>query len=291
MVETIGNPLSWGAKVIVGTGSTLSEAASTLGGSGQTEPRARQIAISDLRRAVSRGIEDFAALRTDVIFLAAIYPLLGILLSVVAFHGAMMPLLFPMAAGFALLGPVAAIGLYEMSRQREAGHDVGWGGAVSALRARALGPVLLLGIVLAAIFTLWMFTAHEIYMATLGPDLPVSLGAFLAAVLTTGAGWEMILVGCAVGFVFAAVVLVISIVSFPMLIDRRVGVPVAVITSIRVAQCNPGTVAAWGLLVAAALVVASIPAFLGLVIVMPVLGHATWHLYRAAVVHEPVAPA
>lgn len=291
MVETIGNPLSWGAKAIVGTGSTLSEAASTIGGSGQTKPRAQTISIPDLRRAVERGLEDFGALRTDVIFLAAIYPVLGILLSVVTFHGAMMPLLFPMAAGFALLGPVAAIGLYEMSRQREAGHDTSWGAALSALRARALGPVLVLGLVLAAVFTVWMFTAHEIFMATLGPDLPASVGAFLGAVLTTGPGWVMIVTGFAVGFVFAVVVLVMSLVSFPMLIDRRVGVPVAVITSIRVAQKNPRTVAAWGLFVAAALVVASIPAFLGLVIVMPVLGHATWHLYRAAVVHEPVVKA
>lgn len=291
MVETIGNPLSWGAKVLVGTGSTLTEAASTLGSDGRTEPRAQTITFAVLRRAVQRGIEDFGALRTDVIFLAAIYPVLGIVLSVVAFHGAMLPLLFPLAAGFALLGPVAAIGLYEMSRQREAGHDAGWGAALAALRARALGPVVVLGLVLAAIFTVWMFTAHEIYMATLGPDLPASVGAFLTGVLTTGPGWTMIITGFAVGFVFAAVVLVISLVSFPMLIDRRVGLPVAVITSIRVARKNPATVAAWGLFVAAALVVGSIPAFLGLVIVMPVLGHATWHLYRAAVVHEPARPA
>jgi uncharacterized membrane protein len=94
-----------------------------------------------------------------------------------------------------------------------------------------------------------------------------------------------------VGAVFAAAVLVFSLVSFPMLIDRRVGLPVAVITSIRVAVKNPVTVAIWGLFVAVALLLASIPAFLGLVVVMPVLGHATWHLYRAAVVHEPVAPA
>ena len=291
MVNTIGNPLSWGAKVLAGSGSTLSEAASSLGSDGQTEPRVQTITVPVLRRAVKRGLEDFGALRTDVIFLAAIYPIMGIFLSVVTFQGAMMPLLFPMASGFALLGPVAAIGLYEMSRQREAGRDTGWAAALSALRARALGPVLVLGLLLAAIFTVWMFTAHEIYMATLGPDLPASVGTFLGAVLTTGPGWTMIVTGFAVGFVFATVVLVISLVSFPMLIDRRVGVPVAVITSIRVAQKNPGTVAVWGLFVAVALLVASIPAFLGLVIVLPVLGHATWHLYRAAVVHEPVGPA
>jgi uncharacterized membrane protein len=291
MVETIGNPLSWGAKAIVGAGSSMSEAAATVGGSGQTRPRAQAITLADLRTALRRGVEDFSALRTDVIFLAAVYPIVGVLLSAIAFHSAMLPLLFPMAAGFALLGPVAAIGLYEMSRQREAGHEIGWGAALSALRARAMGPVLVLGLILMAIFTVWMFTAHEIYAATLGPDLPQSISAFAAAVLTTGPGWTMIIVGFGVGFVFAAGVLTISLVSFPMLIDRRVGVPVAVITSIRVVRKNPATVAAWGLFVAASLVVASIPAFLGLIFAMPILGHATWHLYRAAVVHEPIGPA
>lgn len=291
MVETIGNPLSWGAKAIFGASGAVSEAAANVGGSTRTRPRAQAIALSDLREALRRGLDDFSALRTDVIFLAAVYPIVGVLLSAIAFHSAMLPLLFPMAAGFALLGPVAAIGLYEMSRQREAGHETGWGAALAALRARALGPVLVLGLILMAIFTVWMFTAQKIYAATLGPDLPASVGAFAAEVLTTGAGWTMIIVGVAVGFGFAAAVLMISLVSFPMLIDRRVGVPVAVITSIRVVRKNPATVAAWGIFVAASLVVASIPAFLGLILAMPILGHATWHLYRAAVVHEPVGPA
>ena len=110
---------------------------------------------------------------------------------------------------------------------------------------------------------------------------------FLREVLTTGAGWTMILVGCGVGFLFAALVLATSVVSFPLLLDRDVGLPVAVITSMRVAAANPLPIAVWGLIVAGGLLLGSIPFFLGLIVVMPILGHATWHLYRRTVVAEP----
>jgi uncharacterized membrane protein len=111
----------------------------------------------------------------------------------------------------------------------------------------------------------------------------MSVGAFVSDVLTTRAGWTMIVVGCGVGFLFAALVLTISVVSFPLLLDRDVGVEAAVATSARVVRTNPVAMAAWGLIVAAGLVVGSLPLLLGLVIVMPVLGHATWHLYRRVV--------
>ena len=117
----------------------------------------------------------------------------------------------------------------------------------------------------------------------MGPEAPVSTTAFLRDALTTGAGWAMILIGMATGFVFAMVVLAISVVSFPLLLDRNVGLPVAVVTSVRVATRNPRAICAWGLIVAVSLALGSLPAFLGLIIVLPVLGHATWHLYRLAV--------
>jgi uncharacterized membrane protein len=122
----------------------------------------------------------------------------------------------------------------------------------------------------------------------MGPEHPATIGAFVRDVFTTAGGWSMILVGCGVGFLFAALVLATSVVSFPLLLDRDVGLPTAVITSMRVTAANPGPVAAWGLVVAGGLVLGSIPFFLGLIVVMPILGHATWHLYRRTVVSEPV---
>jgi uncharacterized membrane protein len=137
--------------------------------------------------------------------------------------------------------------------------------------------------VLLAVFLIWLAAADGIYAVTLGPEPPASFGTFLHDVFATGAGWAMIGTGVAVGFLFALFVLAISVVSFPLLLDRDVGLPTAVLTSLRAVAANPGPMAAWGLIVAVSLAVGSIPLFLGLAIVVPVLGHATWHLYRKVI--------
>ena len=283
MVKTIGNPLTWAADAVFGTGRTVGAVAEAMASEETAPPPTNRIGTADIREALRKGVEDFKSFRSDVMFLVAIYPIIGICLVVVASDLALLPLLFPLAAGFALLGPVAAIGLYEMSRRREMGEDVGWGAGLQALRAHIVGPVMALGVYLFAMFVLWIMAAIMIYSFTLGPEPPVSVGAFVFDTLTTGAGWMMIILGMGVGFIFAAIVLVISVISFPMLIDRRAGIPVAVATSVKVARENPMTIAKWGLIVAVMMALGSLPFFLGLIIVLPILGHATWYLYRAAV--------
>jgi uncharacterized membrane protein len=246
-------------------------------------PVVRRIGVADLRAAIAKGFDDFAANRSDVIFLCILYPMVGLVLGRLAFGYGMLSLLFPLAAGFTLVGPLAASGLNEMSRRRELGADVTWVDAFGVLRSPSLFAMAQLGALLIAIFALWLVVADSIYNVTLGPERPVSITAFVHDVLTTEAGWVMIGVGIGIGFLFALVVLAISVVSFPLLLDRNVTVDTALRTSLRAVAMNPATMALWGLIIAGSLVIGSIPFFLGLTIVMPVLGHATWHLYRRVV--------
>ena len=170
-----------------------------------------------------------------------------------------------------------------MSRRREQGGNVAWPDAFGVIGSRSFGAILVLGLLLVVIFLFWLIAAESIYEVTLGPEPPISLGSFLREVFTTDAGWAMIVIGVGVGFLFALVVLVVSVVSFPLLLDRDVALGTAVWTSVRAVMLNPTPIAAWGLIVAAGLVIGTIPLFLGLIFVVPVLGHATWHLYRKLV--------
>ncbi len=255
-----------------------------------TEPAApviRRIRPADLLAALRAGWDDFAAMPTHAVFLCAIYPLVGIGLAGLTLGFAIIPLLFPLAAGFALIGPLAAVGLYELSRRREAGVDSSAGHALDVLHSPSIGAIVALGVLLLIIFTVWIGAARAIYVDNFGYAAPASFAAFLHEVLTTRAGWSLILWGNGIGFLFAVVTLAISVVSFPLLLDRDVGASVALLTSLRVVAAHPVTMALWGLIVAALLVIGSLPFFVGLAIVVPVLGHATWHLYRRAV--EPDA--
>ena len=250
-------------------------------------PAIRHITPSDLWQSLARGVDDFSAMPSHALFLCAIYPLLGIVLIEMSLGGSTLPLAFPLAAGFALIGPLAAIGLYELSRRREAGLDSASSHALDVLHSPSLGAIIALGLLLMAIFLIWLAVAEAIYIANFGYTPPASIGQFIREVLQTPAGWRLVIEGTGIGFLFAVVVLTISAVSFPLLLDRDVGAAVALLTSIRVVLANPMTMALWGLIVAALLVIGSVPFFLGLTVVVPVLGHATWHLYRRAVEPDP----
>jgi uncharacterized membrane protein len=246
-------------------------------------PSVRKISIDDLRQSLNLGLKDFAAARTDVAFLCLIYPVIGVFLAVLTARGGLIPLLFPVASGFTLVGPFAALGLYEISRRREMTGSANWLAAFDVMRSPAIGSIGVLGAVLIGLFLLWLLVALGIYDATLGPLPPASAAAFVSALFTTPAGWAMIGLGLAVGAVFAIAVLAISVVSFPMLLDRPVNLRTAIRCSVYALLRNPGPLGLWGIIIAAGLFLGSLPCFLGLIVVLPVLGHSTWHLYRRLV--------
>jgi uncharacterized membrane protein len=247
-------------------------------------PVVRAIAPGDLKDVLAKGLQDFRAMPTHVIFLSLIYPIAGLAIARLTFGYDVVPLLYPLVAGFALIGPFAAIGLYEMSRRRELGLDTSWRHAFDIIHSPSLWAILALGLLLVAIFAVWLFVAHAIYVANFGEDeRPVALTEFVRRVLTTSEGRNLIVAGNAVGFLFALAAFALSVVSFPLLLDRNVGMAVAIVTSVKAILKSPVTMALWGLIVAAGLVIGSLPFFFGLAVVMPILGHSTWHLYRKAV--------
>ena len=281
--KTIGNPLSWAAHVLDAGTHHLGEGARETIGRDTAPIVLRKIGTDDLRAALRAGYEDFKAFRSDVIFLCVVYPLAGLILIRFAMNETLLPLLVPLITGFALLGPVAAVGLYEMSRRREAGGHPSWAAAFKVAEAPSAIAILTLGLAFLAIFVVWMLSAWIIYAVTLGPEPPVSAAAFVSDTLTTAPGWAMIVVGTGIGFVLAASVLVIGVISFPLLLDRHVGVRRAVRASVRLARENPRTVAIWGAIVVIGLGVGMATLLIGLIFALPILGHATWHLYRRAV--------
>ncbi len=250
-------------------------------------PIIRAIGLSDLYEALRLGWEDFKAVPSHAIILCVIYPVLGLVLARTVLGYSVLPLLFPLAAGFALIGPFAALGLYELSRRRERGEQPSAWDALDVLRSPSFGAMLGLGTLLLALFVTWVATAQAIYVAAFGYESAAGIPDFATRVLTTQQGWWLIVVGCGVGFLFAVVALCVSVVSFPLMLDRHAGAADAMVTSLRAVARNPVPMAAWGLIVAVLLVLGSLPFFLGLAIVLPLLGHATWHLYRKMIAPDP----
>lgn len=258
-------------------------ASSLFAGAPSTTVPVRAIKAADVHAALRAGMEDFIAMPTHAVFLVLIYPVIGILIGRFTMDGDLLPLAYPLTAGFALLGPFAAIGTYELSREREAGRVPTWHDAFEALRRPGAGSIAALALLQLGIFLAWITSAQALFTVLAGNTHPQSIGDLLGFALGTPAGLALIVLGNALGAAFAILAFTLSVVSLPLLIDRGGTAGTAVRTSIRAVRASPGPMALWGLIVAATLVIGCLPLLLGLTVVLPVLGHATWHLYRRVV--------
>lgn len=257
----------------------------------------RRITQHDLDWALAEGWRDFRAMRGDIVVIALLYPVIGFAAAAVTIDNRLLPVFFPLVAGVSILGPAAASGFYELARRREAGQDASWIHFLDPFRGPNRYSLEILTGCFVILFFLWLAAASTIAAVTVGYGPAVGVvgaAAFIHKVLYTPEGWTMMLLGNLVGFLFAVVALVLGLVSFPMVVDGAADPWTAVLTSIRAVRKNPTVTEYWGLRVAGLLALGCLPAFIGLAIVLPVLGYATWHLYTrvvertAGVSNEPI---
>jgi uncharacterized membrane protein len=244
----------------------------------------RTITDEDLRASLRKGYEDFGELRGDLVFAGLIYTLIGLAAVVMTTSMPLMPFFFPVVAGVGLLGPVAAVGFYELAKRREDGEqDLHWFNFLDVRKRPSVDDMGMVAGLLLLIFFGWILAAGVLYAALFDWATPNSIPQFLQMVFLTPRGWALIIGGAAVGAIFGWVVLALSVASMPMLVDRNVSAAQAVSASWRAAHANKGEMIRWGLMVLGLLVLGSIPLFVGLAFVLPWLGYSTWHLYTRLV--------
>jgi uncharacterized membrane protein len=251
------------------------------------DPVVRKIGVHDIAEAFAAGLRDFQRAPGYGLLFGAVYAAGGILLVLLATLLHMAYLIYPLAAGFALLGPFVATGLYEVSRRLELGQPLSFAGICGVIFAQGRRELGWMAFVTLFIFIIWMYQVRLLLALFLGFNAFSSLGEFLTILITTPEGLLFLLIGNVIGAVLALVLFSLTVVSFPLLLDRDLDFITAMITSVRAVVVSPVPMIGWAAIVVMTLIAAALPAFLGLVVVLPVLGFTTWHLYRRVVEPAP----
>jgi uncharacterized membrane protein len=248
-----------------------------------TMPVVRPITFADLRACLAQGIADFRHAPLFGLFFGAVYAIAGLLIVAVIFQLEMSYLAYPLAIGFALIGPFVAVGLYEVSRRLETGRPLDWSGVLRIIYDQRRRELSWMAFVVLFVLWIWLYQVRLLIALLLGSRASIDLGRFVHAVVATPEGLIFLAVGHLVGAVLALVLFSVTVIACPLLLDRNVDFITAIVTSVKTVATSPLPMVLWGLMVVALVLLASLPAFLGLLVVLPVLGHATWHLYRRAV--------
>jgi uncharacterized membrane protein len=249
-----------------------------------TMPGVKAAALADIRLALAAGWADFTVAWRLSAWIGLLFALGGIAIVYVLGWLDLPWLVYPIAMGFPLLGPFAAVGLYEISRRLEAGQRLSWGAVIGSIVAQSGRELSWMAFVMLFVFWIWMYQVRLLMALFLGWSLNGTLSDFFKVLVTTQEGLLFLIVGHGVGALLALVLFSVTVVSIPLLLDREVDVVTAIITSIRVVAASPMVMLGWGLIVTLLFMAGCAPAFLGLVLIIPVLGHTTWHLYRRVVV-------
>ena len=248
----------------------------------------RVITEADLRFALEQGLDDFLTMRGDILLAGVIYTLIGVAAVVMTTNKPLLPYFFPVVAGVGLMGPIAAVGFYELARRRENGHRSNWMHFFDVVKRPSADDMSVVAGLLLLIFLGWLLAAGALYGLLFGFWTPTSIGGFLTAVFTTAKGWGLIILGAAVGAAFGWLVLTVSVASLPLMVDCDVSASEAVSTSWRAANANRAIMFRWGLIVTGLLILGSAPLFVGLAFVLPWLGYSTWHLYTRLVDRDAI---
>jgi len=254
--------------------------------SGKVDPVVRRVTAADIAEALSEGLRDFQALPLYGLAFGAFYAAGGIVILLCLTAFGMVYLAYPLAAGFAMIGPFVATGLYEVSRRREAHLPVSFAAIWATVRTRS--EIGWMAFVTLFVFVIWMYQVRLLIALLLGLNASFSsLQAFITVVLTTNEGLLFLAIGNAVGAALSLILFSLTVVSFPLLLDRDVDFVTAMITSVRAVVTSPLPMIGWAALIVVLLAVSAVPYFLGLVVTLPVLGHTTWHLYRRIIAPMP----
>lgn len=251
-------------------------------GQAPAAPEIMQVEVRDLTESLARGWRDFLAAPLFGLFFAGVYVAGGWIIFLAVTERGELWWTLPASAGFPILGPFIACGFYEISRRLEAGEPLGWGAVLGVIFRQKDRQIPSIAAVIVVFFLFWNFLAHMIFALFLGRATMTNVSSSFAIFLTPE-GLTMLAVGTVVGAVFATLLYALTVVSLPLLLDREVDFVTAMITSVNLVRANPVVMLGWGALIAVSLFAGMAVFFLGLFLVLPVFGHATWHLYRRAI--------